>query len=155
MLVHAQVLSYVWPSATPRIVTLQAPLSMGLSWQEQLEWVATSSSRRSSRPRDLLSPTLADRLFTTSITWKALAIFGEFESRMPYSLNMASCYQSGRWSVSLISAVQGWVSSMEGLISGSKLLISDQESLANSELDFLTVMISIRVIWMCGELGNI
>ena len=44
---------------------------------------------------------------------------------------------------------------MEGLSSGSKLLISDQESLANSELDFLTVMISTRVICMCGELGNI
>ena len=69
---------------------------------------------------------------------------------------MESCCQSGRWSVSVISAVQGWVRSMGRLSSGRKLLISDQRALQTMKLlDFLTVMIPTRVIWMCGELVNI
>ena len=39
----------LWP---PWIAALQAPLFMEFSRQEILEWVATSFSRRSSRPRD-------------------------------------------------------------------------------------------------------
>ena len=39
-------------SVTPWTVACQAPLSLGLSWQEYLEWVAISSSRGSSQTRD-------------------------------------------------------------------------------------------------------
>ena len=39
-------------SVTPCTVACQAPLSLGLSWQEYLEWVAISSSRGSSQTRD-------------------------------------------------------------------------------------------------------
>ena len=36
-----------------------------------LEWAAMPSSRGSSQPRDLLSPALAGRFFSSSATWEA------------------------------------------------------------------------------------
>ena len=48
----AQSLSHVQFFATPRTVTLQAPLSMGILQVRILEWVAMPSSRESSQPRD-------------------------------------------------------------------------------------------------------
>ena len=50
--------SWVQLFATPWTVTHQAPLSIGILQARILEWVAISSSRKSSRPRDqtLLSP---------------------------------------------------------------------------------------------------
>ena len=50
------------------------PLSMGFSMPRTLEWVAVSSSRGSSRPRDrnmvLMSASLIGGFFATSTTWK-------------------------------------------------------------------------------------
>ena len=61
---------YIWLFMTPQTVAYQAPLSMGFSRQELLEWVAIS--RGSSQPRDRTCiscisciGTLAVRLFTT------------------------------------------------------------------------------------------
>ena len=45
-------LSCVWLFATPWTVTRQAPLSMEILQARILEWVAMSSSRGSSQPRD-------------------------------------------------------------------------------------------------------
>ena len=45
-------LSHIWLSATPWIPVGQVPPSMGLPRQESLEWVAISSSRGSSWPKD-------------------------------------------------------------------------------------------------------
>ena len=45
-------LSHVWLLVTPRTVTSQTPLSMGILWARILEWVAMPSSRASSEPRD-------------------------------------------------------------------------------------------------------
>ena len=64
--------SHVWLFVTPWTEARQAPLSMGFS--RQVEWVAISSSRGSSWPRDRThassSPALAGRFFTTSPTGK-------------------------------------------------------------------------------------
>ena len=59
-------LSCVWLSATPWIVTPQAPLSMGLPRQE-LEWIAIFFSRGSSWPRnwDLQVSSIAGRFITS------------------------------------------------------------------------------------------
>ena len=46
----ACMLSGVLPSGMPWAVTRQAPLSMALSWQRILEWLAMPSSRGSSDP---------------------------------------------------------------------------------------------------------
>ena len=45
-------LNHVQLFATPWAVACQAPLSVGFSRQEYLEWVTISSSRGSSQPRD-------------------------------------------------------------------------------------------------------
>ena len=50
--VVVQSLSHVWLFCAPWTVTHQAPMSMGLSRQKILEWVAISFSRGSSQPRD-------------------------------------------------------------------------------------------------------
>ena len=50
MCMRVQVLSCVGLFVTPQTVAHQAPLSMGFS--RTLEWVAISSSRESSQPRD-------------------------------------------------------------------------------------------------------
>ena len=44
--------SHIWLLATLLTVFCQAPLSMGILQARILEWVAMSSSRRSSQPRD-------------------------------------------------------------------------------------------------------
>ena len=49
---HASMLSRVQLVATPWTVTLQAPLFKGFFQARILEWVANSSSRRSSQPRN-------------------------------------------------------------------------------------------------------
>ena len=60
-------LSHIWLFATPWSVAHQVPLSIEFSRQEILEWVAISSSRESSQPRDrtlyLLSLALAGGFF--------------------------------------------------------------------------------------------
>ena len=51
--------------ATPCTVACQAPLSVGFSRQEYLEWVANSFSRGSSQPRNQTQVfCTADRFFT-------------------------------------------------------------------------------------------
>ena len=66
--------SCVWFCASLWIVACQAPLSMGFSRQE-LEWVAISSSRGSSRHRDQTCISyvscMGRQFFTTSATWEA------------------------------------------------------------------------------------
>ena len=54
-------------------VAHQPPLSMGTLQAKTLEWVAMSSSRGSSQPRDWtpVSPAFACRFFTTSASWEA------------------------------------------------------------------------------------
>ena len=44
--------SVMWLFATPWTLALQAPLSMEILQARILEWVAISSSRESSQPRD-------------------------------------------------------------------------------------------------------
>ena len=60
----------------PWTVAHQAPLSMGLSRQEYLEWVAMPSFRGSPdpgiKPGSLISPALVGWFLTTSATWEAL-----------------------------------------------------------------------------------
>ena len=61
---------------TPRTVALQAPLSMGFSWQEY--WCGLPCPfpgdfpNPGIKPMSLMSPALAGRFFTTSTAWKAL-----------------------------------------------------------------------------------
>ena len=66
--------SHVWLFATPWTVAPQA-LWHWILQARILEWGAIPSSRGSSQPRDqthmsYVSPTLAGRFFTTSITWQ-------------------------------------------------------------------------------------
>ena len=59
--------------ATLWTVACQAPLSMGFSRQEELEWVGMPSSRGSSQLRKIsYVSTLADGFFTTGATWEVL-----------------------------------------------------------------------------------
>ena len=65
--------SFVSDSATPWTVTHQAPLSMEFSSSRIQEWVATSFSRGSSRPRDWTHVShIAGRFFTIWATEKLL-----------------------------------------------------------------------------------
>ena len=60
-------LSVVSDSLRPHGVTRQAPLSMGILWAKKvfLEWIAMSSSRGSSKPRDRIQVScIAGGLFT-------------------------------------------------------------------------------------------
>ena len=61
MCVCAQVLSCVQLFATPWTAAHQALLSMGIPQARILEWVAISSSRGSSRPRDQNHVSCIDR----------------------------------------------------------------------------------------------
>ena len=58
------------------IVSLQAPLSMGILQERTLEWVVMPSSRGSSQPKielvSLMSPALAGMVFATRVTWETL-----------------------------------------------------------------------------------
>ena len=64
--------SVVSDSATSWAVTRQAPLSMGILQARTLEWIATSSSRRSSRLRDWTQVScIAGSFFTVWATREA------------------------------------------------------------------------------------
>ena len=67
--------SRVWLFATPWTVALQAPLSIGFSWQEYWSGLPCPSpgdlSGPGIEPSSPMSPTLADGFFTTSATWEA------------------------------------------------------------------------------------
>ena len=53
--------------------TYQAPLSMGILQEKILEWVAKSSSRRYSQPKDQTKvPHIAGRFFTDQATREVL-----------------------------------------------------------------------------------
>ena len=54
---------------TPWTVAHQAPLSMRFSRQEC--WSGLPCPSSGIQPASLISPALADRLFTTSVTWEA------------------------------------------------------------------------------------
>ena len=60
-LTSACVLSHVWLFATLWIIPCQAPLSTGIFQVRTLEWVAISSSRGSSWPRDSTHISCNDR----------------------------------------------------------------------------------------------
>ena len=66
---HSCLFVILWTTAC------QAPLSMGFSRQEILEWVAMPSSRDLPHPGikfvSFMSPSLAGRFFTMNTTWKA------------------------------------------------------------------------------------
>ena len=67
--VYSYLLSCVRLFATPWTVTRQAPLSMGILQERILEWVAMSSSRESSQPRDQTQVShIAGRSFTICAT---------------------------------------------------------------------------------------
>ena len=67
--------SHVQLFATPRAAACQAPLSMGLSWQEYwsaLPYLSPGAlSHQGIDPMSLMSPTLGEEFFTTSATWEA------------------------------------------------------------------------------------
>ena len=100
---------------TPWTVARQAPLSRGILQARILEWVAMSSSRGSSQPRDqtglgsnwikldqtgskpttLMSPQMAGGFFITSTTWEAWATFhGIAESNMIEQLTFSFSHLS-------------------------------------------------------------
>ena len=64
---HVCVLIHVWLFAILCTLAHQAPLSMGILQARILKWVALSSSKGSSQPRNgtLVSPALAGGFFTT------------------------------------------------------------------------------------------
>ena len=65
---HAKLLSHAQLFVTPWTVTHQTPLSLGILQARVLEWVAISSSRVFSEPRDwtpvFIGSSIAGRLFT-------------------------------------------------------------------------------------------
>ena len=66
--------SFAWLFATLWTVAPPGSFVHGISQGKLLEWIAMLSSRGSSQPRielmSLMSPALADSLFTTSATWE-------------------------------------------------------------------------------------
>ena len=79
---HACMLSCfhrAWLRVTTWTVTCQVPLSMGFSRQTTLEWVAISSSRMSSQPRDRThvscTACIAGRFFTAEPPGKPKPIY--------------------------------------------------------------------------------
>ena len=62
---HACMLSCVWLFATPWTVAHQAPLSMGLSWQEYCSGLPFPPPGESSHPREWNCISCVDRFFTT------------------------------------------------------------------------------------------
>ena len=69
------VVSHVQLFATPRAAACQAPLSMGLSWQEYwsaLPYLSPGDlSHQGIDPMSLMSPTLGEEFFISSTTWEA------------------------------------------------------------------------------------
>ena len=64
---------------TPGTAAHQAPLSMGILQARILEWVAMSSSRESSQPKNQTHVShifcIAGRFFTHEATWEALYMY--------------------------------------------------------------------------------
>ena len=70
---YALSFSCIWLLATPWTVDCQAPLSMGILQARILEWVAMSSSRGSSQPRDWTQIShIAGRLLRRGISKSSL-----------------------------------------------------------------------------------
>ena len=68
----AQLLSCVWPFATPWTAARQAPLSMGILQARILEWVTVPFCRGSSQPKDRTRvPCIIGRFFTSWVTREA------------------------------------------------------------------------------------
>ena len=123
------VLSRVWLFATPWTVACQALLSMGFSRQE-LEWVAISSSRGSSRPRDWTCVSwIGGQILYHWATWETpcLCIFDAFISLFCPELLLIKCCVSAKeqkqlWDLFRITdQVAFSLSVMRILISKSKL----------------------------------
>ena len=70
-------LSHVWLSVTPWTVACQGPLSMGFSIHEY--WNGLPLPTPGIKLTFLMSPTLAGRFFTTSITWEAPLLIREMQ----------------------------------------------------------------------------
>ena len=69
---HSVMSNSLWP---PWTIAWQAPLSMGILQARILEWVAMSSSRGSSQPRDWTQVSrIAGRFFTIWATKKPIAL---------------------------------------------------------------------------------
>ena len=76
--------------ATPWTVTLQAPSDFGISQVRKLEWVAISSSRGPSQPRDQTCISCICRwILYHWATWEAL----QLQVSHPYSKKMRNQYQ--------------------------------------------------------------
>ena len=79
--------------ATPRTLTLQAPPDLGISQVRKLEWVAISSSRGTSQPRDQTCISCIGRwILYHWATRKAL----QLQVSHPYSIKMRNQYQKIR-----------------------------------------------------------
>ena len=93
----AQSLRHVQLFATPWTIACQAPLSTGVFQATILEWVAISSTRGSSWPRNWtyepVSPTLVGRFFFFFNFWAT------WEASNLYS---SSCYFKTRWRVKVL-----------------------------------------------------
>ena len=82
MLCMLSLFRHVWPFATPRTITLQAPLSMGFPRQDYGSGLPCPPPGDLPKPGiEPSSPTLAGRFFTTSITWEAhrLTVFSQIK----------------------------------------------------------------------------
>ena len=76
-------------SVTPWTVTCQAPLSIGILQARILEWVAISSCRGSSQPRDVTQVSqISGRFFTISATREDLIFYYHMYNRQL----VGSCY---------------------------------------------------------------
>ena len=73
--------SHVQLFATPWTVVCQTPSVHGILQARILEWVAMLFSGDlpdpGIEPASLIYPALADRFFTTSVTWETLENYGE------------------------------------------------------------------------------
>ena len=75
-----ELLSHLRFCVTPWTVACHAPLSMGFSRQEYLEWFAVFLLQGNLpdpgiEPKSLASPALPGRFFTTSTAWESHAYF--------------------------------------------------------------------------------
>ena len=100
---HAQLLCHVWLFVTPWTIACQAPLFVKFFRARILEWVAISSSKGSSQPRDWTHESCIGRwILYTSITWEAFLICANREIspvlrkvRMLIVVNILPLYQGG------------------------------------------------------------
>ena len=88
LLCYTELLSGVQLTATPWTAARQAPLSMKFSQARILEWVAISSSRGSSQPRDQTQvsyvSSIGRQFFTTSAAWGAHLGIRISQREMPF-----------------------------------------------------------------------